>query len=162
MSEPAQAPAATGSTLVFRPITIERRAPAIAAAAFAVIAILLGIVAIVRHDGDGNFTVYACVLVFLALVMLYITLAGRRFVTECRPEGIRTTRWGRARQCAWSEVADIKQRTVSGRSSSYTVEVTTKAEGRFVLGVPNASSSYRNPFFEQQLAQITAYWRASS
>ena len=41
MSEPAQAPAATGSTLVFRPITIERRAPAIAAAAFAVIAILL-------------------------------------------------------------------------------------------------------------------------
>jgi hypothetical protein len=39
--------------------------------------------------------------------------------------------------------------------------VSTKAGGRFTLGVPNASSNYRNPLFDQQLAQITAYWRAS-
>jgi hypothetical protein len=42
-----------------------------------------------------------------------------------------------------------------------TVAVSTKARGRFTLGVPNASGHYRNPLFDQQPAQITACWRAS-
>jgi hypothetical protein len=162
MSESAELPAAIGSVLVFRPISVERRAPAIAGAALAAVAILLGILAVVRHDGAGNFTVYAIAVGCVALILLCIALGTRRFVTECRPEGIRTRRW-RAHQCAWSEVADIKRRSVSGRgTTSYTVVVSTKAGGRFTLGVPNAASTYRNPLFDQQLAQISDYWRAST
>jgi hypothetical protein len=46
-------------------------------------------------------------------------------------------------------------------TTSCTVAVSTKARGRFTLGVPNASGHYRNPLFDQQPAQITACWRAS-
>jgi hypothetical protein len=67
---------------------------------------MVGILAVVRHDGAGNFTVYAIAAGCVALTLLCITLARRRFVTECRAEGIRTRRW-RAHQCAWSEVAQI-------------------------------------------------------
>jgi hypothetical protein len=72
---------------------------------------MVGILAVVRHDGAGNFTVYATAVGCVALILQCITLATRLFVTECRAEGIRT-RWWRAHQCAWSEVADIKPRSV--------------------------------------------------
>ena len=162
MSHPAPPPVAPESVLVFRATLTQRRGPAIAALVFAVIAAILLITAVARHDGwGGNFTVYAFVTAFLALVLLLLTVAGSRGVTECRPDGLHTRRF-RTHDCAWSQITDIKQDTFSGRSTDYFVVVSTASGQRFKLGVPTSSTTYQNPEFDTQVAQITAYWHAAT
>lgn len=162
MSESARAPAVSGPTLIFRPNTAQRWAPLIATVLVAVVAVTLALVAVARHDGAGNFTVYSIVAGCVALIQLCTTVTGRRSVTECRPHGIRTYRF-RRHECSWSDVADIRQQSVTGKgTTAYLVVVTTRAGKHFKLGVPTSSSSSRNPLFDEQLGQIIAYWHAAA
>ena len=43
-----------------------------------VVAVTLALVAVARHDGAGNFTVYSIVTGCVALIRLYTTVTGRR------------------------------------------------------------------------------------
>jgi hypothetical protein len=162
VSDSAQAPAVSEPTLIFRPNAAQRWAPLIATAVVIIVAVTLALVAVARHNGAGNFTVYSIVAGCVALILLYTTVTGRKSVTECRPEGIRTQRF-RAHECSWSEISDIRQQSVAGKATTaYLVVVTTRAGKRFKLGVPTSSSSSRNPLFDDQLGQIIAYWHAAA
>jgi hypothetical protein len=141
-----------------------RRYPLVVASVITGFAVATGIIAGVKRSGwDGRFTIYAIVLLAATLPLWYTGAANSRAFTRYGPDGIRTRRLGRLRECPWSQVQAISQQQFRSRGgTAHSIVITTTTGERFRLGVPTSGRASPGPRFTEQFDRIKACWRAAA